>query len=151
MAVARAGQGGIYGTAGKIAGLKQTAKTVLLLETTGNNADVTVYETVTTAMSVSADGLSANITGSQSSTPFLATGPMDNGSTCTTAYTACQARHLEGANYAMADGHVKWFRSSAVSPGIKAATETAAAVSASAAEGTGYTGSGAHAVTFSPI
>lgn len=34
-------------------------------------------------------------------------------------------RHLEGANYAFFDGHVKWLKGSAVSPGLNAASATA--------------------------
>lgn len=150
MAVGRAGQGGIFGIAGKLSSFSQTTKTVLLLETTGNIADVAGNDTIVTAMSVSADGTSANITGSQGSTPFLQTGPLDNGSTCTATYTNCQARHLEGSNYLMADGHVKWLKSSVVSPGLKASAEGNAA-SAGTAEGTAYSGTGAHQITFSPI
>jgi prepilin-type processing-associated H-X9-DG protein len=61
-------------------------------------------------------------------------------------------RHLEGSNFLMADGHVKWLKGDAVSSGTsKAATSIAAQTGDSgsgAAEGTEY--SGAHAVTFSP-
>lgn len=61
-------------------------------------------------------------------------------------------RHLEGSNFLMADGHVKWLRGDAVSTGTKAASSTAAqtGISSGAAEGTEYGGAGAHAVTFSP-
>ena len=150
MAVGRAGQGGIFGIAGKLATFNQTTKTILLLETTGNIADVAGNDTIVTAMSVAADGTAANITGSQGSTPWLQTGALDNGSTCITTNLNCQARHLEGANYLLADGHVKWYKSTAVSPGLKNTSETAAA-SAGVAEGTAYPGAGAHAITFSPI
>jgi prepilin-type N-terminal cleavage/methylation domain-containing protein/prepilin-type processing-associated H-X9-DG protein len=59
-------------------------------------------------------------------------------------------RHLAGANYLMADGHVKWFKSSAISPGYKAANPTDAqdAVAGNAA---GTQNLGGKAVTFSPI
>jgi prepilin-type N-terminal cleavage/methylation domain-containing protein/prepilin-type processing-associated H-X9-DG protein len=59
-------------------------------------------------------------------------------------------RHLAGANYLMADGHVKWFKSSKISPGYKAANSSDAQDATSgAAAGTQNLGSAA--VTFSPI
>lgn len=58
-------------------------------------------------------------------------------------------RHLAGANYLMADGHVKWFKSAQVSPGYKAANATDAQdATTNAAAGTQNLGSAA--VTFSP-
>jgi prepilin-type N-terminal cleavage/methylation domain-containing protein/prepilin-type processing-associated H-X9-DG protein len=49
-------------------------------------------------------------------------------------------RHLEGSNFLFADGHVKWLKGGAVSPGSNAATETSAAVNGSNAAGTGVAG-----------
>ncbi len=57
-------------------------------------------------------------------------------------------RHMEGANYLMGDGHVKWLRGDAVSRG-NLATNSTDAQGSNAAEGTEYSGTGAHAVTFS--
>jgi prepilin-type processing-associated H-X9-DG protein len=55
-------------------------------------------------------------------------------------------RHLEGSNYLMVDGHVKWYRSSSVSSGRPATSSTAA-------QGTNAAGAetSTFAVTFSPI
>jgi prepilin-type processing-associated H-X9-DG protein len=70
--------------------------------------------------------------------------------------TAEQGRHLEGSNFLMADGHVKWYKGSAVSNGLMAANSGDAQEACGAgnvicmAEGTAYSGAGAHAVTFSP-
>lgn len=66
-----------------------------------------------------------------------------------------EGRHLEGANFLMADGHVKWYKGDSVSTGYMAFTTTSAQATGSnhrgaQGEGTEYGGSGAHAVTFSP-
>jgi len=105
--------------------------------------------------------------GGGASTGFYATGVLggDGGTvapdatvtpnTMTTAYFQyATGRHLDGSNYLMADGHVKWLRGEVVSPGYPAAKGTSAqvnAVNSGTAEGTGYSGAGAHAVTFSPV
>jgi prepilin-type processing-associated H-X9-DG protein len=61
-----------------------------------------------------------------------------------------EGRHLSGANYLMADGHVKWLKGDAVSTGKAAASSTDPQdKTAKCAEGTEYSGPGAHAVTFS--
>jgi prepilin-type N-terminal cleavage/methylation domain-containing protein/prepilin-type processing-associated H-X9-DG protein len=61
-----------------------------------------------------------------------------------------EGRHLSGANYLLADGHVKWFKSSAISPGYKAASPTDAQ-EATAGAAAGTQNLGGKAVTFSPI
>jgi len=57
-------------------------------------------------------------------------------------------RHLDGSNFLMGDGHVKWLRGDNVSRG-NLATNATDAQNGNQAEGTGYSGAGAHAVTFS--
>lgn len=57
-------------------------------------------------------------------------------------------RHLDGSNFLMGDGHVKWFRGDAVSTG-NVATNSTDPQGDNPAEGTEYGGPGAHAVTFS--
>ena len=67
------------------------------------------------------------------------------------------ARHTEGANYLMADGHVKWFRINAVSYGPNAQTSTSPQYDGNnpgsrGAAGTSYAGDATHpayAATFS--
>lgn len=67
-------------------------------------------------------------------------------------YTSTTGRHLDGANYVMADGHVKWYRGEKVSVGFTASPDTANQAS------TGYTAAGLKstdmktrfAITFSP-
>jgi prepilin-type processing-associated H-X9-DG protein len=56
-----------------------------------------------------------------------------------------EGRHLEGANYVMADGHAKWFKGSKVSPGGSAATPNDSQTSTLAAG----TANSQFAVTFS--
>lgn len=64
-----------------------------------------------------------------------ATGYM-NGVTTTNqgSYLSAKGRHTEGSNYLFVDGHAKWMRGSAVSPGYNAASETSV-------QGTGGDGS----------
>jgi hypothetical protein len=60
--------------------------------------------------------------------------------------------HSEGSHFILADGHVKWYRGDAVSNGNNAASATDPQVgypNGYAAEGSQYSGPGAHAITFS--
>jgi prepilin-type processing-associated H-X9-DG protein len=58
--------------------------------------------------------------------------------------------HSSGANYLLADGHVKWFRGDNVSPGYAALLTTSAQVNTSPERAAG-TDSTAFQITFSPI
>jgi prepilin-type processing-associated H-X9-DG protein len=62
-------------------------------------------------------------------------------------------RHLDGSNFLMVDGHVKWLLGDKVSGGTTPASETAAQTGTTTgnAEGTGYAGTDKHAVTFSQL
>lgn len=62
-------------------------------------------------------------------------------------FDSTTGRHLEGANYLLADGHVKWYRGDVVSPGYRAASESAAQTSTQAAG----TATSAFQITFSPV
>ncbi len=70
---------------------------------------------------------------------------------CTAGDPAVVPRHMLGANYLLADGHVKYLNPGAVSPGTRAVASTNAvnATNAAEAEGTEYAGTGAHAATWS--
>jgi len=63
-------------------------------------------------------------------------------------------RHLEGANYLAADGHVKWLKASNVSAGRTAfdsgVNSPQTTGNPASAEGTGYSGADKHALTMSP-
>jgi len=52
------------------------------------------------------------------------------------SYISPTGRHTDGANYVMADGHAKWLRSAAVSPGYNAALATDKQVNDNTAAGT---------------
>jgi len=54
-------------------------------------------------------------------------------------YTAGNGLHTGGANYLLADGHAKWFRGSAVSPGY---TQTVSSTTGEATQGTTYEANG---------
>ncbi len=61
------------------------------------------------------------------------------------------ARHTNGANYLLADGHVKWLLPSAVSYGYLAANaDNPASISTDTAEGTNNSTTPLYAATFSP-
>jgi prepilin-type N-terminal cleavage/methylation domain-containing protein/prepilin-type processing-associated H-X9-DG protein len=59
-------------------------------------------------------------------------------------------RHLEGSNYLMVDGHVKWYRGDAVSAGRTAISATSAQTSGVPSRAAG-TNAAPYAITFSPI
>jgi prepilin-type N-terminal cleavage/methylation domain-containing protein/prepilin-type processing-associated H-X9-DG protein len=69
-------------------------------------------------------------------------------------YLTNTGRHLDGSNFLMADGHVKYFRNDQVSGGLTPALPTAQQTGTGTmygnSEGTSYSGTDAHAVTFSP-
>lgn len=59
-------------------------------------------------------------------------------------------RHLEGSNYLMVDGHVKWYRGDSVSAGRTASSTSSAQTGGSPSRAAG-TEAAAYAITFSPI
>jgi prepilin-type processing-associated H-X9-DG protein len=67
-------------------------------------------------------------------------------------YESSDGRHLAGANYLLADGHVKWYKGSAVSAGYAAAAPVDGQVigtgGGNRAAGTANNG---YQITFSPI
>jgi prepilin-type N-terminal cleavage/methylation domain-containing protein/prepilin-type processing-associated H-X9-DG protein len=140
------------GVSGKLSAFNQTSKTVLLFETTGYNTDFGAIDAADDTDGNVGEAQSWASTGSSSqssNTPLpvnLATGQLSG---MTTLTNLKGPRHFDGANYLMADGHVKWLHPQKVSAGQKA-TAPANAQSTNVAEGTGYSGADAHAVTFSP-
>lgn len=60
------------------------------------------------------------------------------------------ARHLEGSNFLAADGHVKWFNPESVCLGQSAGSSSYSGCGQSSAQGAGYQGTGAAAMTMSP-
>ncbi len=162
------------GANGALASLNAAASTVLLCEVQNETA-VIDYPAGDEGGSVgdqfqsaSVNGLDVNVTGTapvdlitnydgtynnfESRNTKYATGPMGgvaptNG---TTYFTGLTGRHTDGSNFLAADGHVKWLRGVAVSPGHTAAAATdAQGKSANLAAGTGNLGNAA--LTFSPV
>jgi prepilin-type N-terminal cleavage/methylation domain-containing protein/prepilin-type processing-associated H-X9-DG protein len=144
-----------------IARFTSTVRTVLLFELRGNYTNVNSIseQGATNGGSIVGDGqnlssyskccTSANVGGGQ-----YATGYIDAWNQSTykpsgyeTQWDGTTGRHLEGANYLFADGHVKWLKSSNVSAGVTAAASTNAQ-GGGKAEGAEASG---HAATFSPI
>ena len=118
--------------------------------------------------SPSADGLDANLNtapadlintnfgNDQFQTTKYASGPMGGvppaGATPTTNFTGTTGIHSDGSNFLAADGHVKWLRGSAVSPGHAASAANVAQAADTGnknAAGTGNLGNAS--LTFSPI
>ena len=151
--------------ASSIASLTAPVKSIMAFESYGYNANPSVPGELKSAASNCFNG-----DGGQ----YFATGPVDNcywsKSTNNPGSAGGQAtkegRHMEGANYLMADGHVKWFRPTAVSGSNSQGSKSTAhdctvspnGLSTSpqdssgdgpCAEGAEYAGTAAHAVTFS--
>lgn len=150
-----------HGGGGALTSLSAPARTVLLAECAGtlavpmNNPDTSSIATnspATTGLALynkpPASLPNAPLEGGTMSTGFLGgrgNAPVANPQ----QWLAAHGLHTEGANYLLADGHVKWLRGDAVSSGDGAAN-SADPQSAYSAEGTAYAGSNGHTVTFSP-
>ena len=145
----------LNGMGGAIAALNAVAKTVMCAEVNGIYADIDNVATAGT--DASANGIHSAGGNGLGLYPFAntvmggsyATGYMGGRGNINMAFKyGALGRHLEGSNFLMADGHVKWLRGEAVSSG-NAAVNSTNAQGSNAAEGTEYSGPGAHAVTFS--
>ena len=133
------GSGTVYGISGAISKIGSPANSVMLFESTGQTADVT------SPTSVAPIGR-ADDTGGIGGAGKLATGPIDGENAADTAATP-MGRHTNGANYLLADGHVKWLQGVKVSTGNPPASPTTPQGGGNA-EGTQV---GLHVVTFSPF
>ena len=158
--------------------LNATARTVLLLESANTSGQITSGKE-SDRVSPAAWGMPINVaivSTSGGNSGWYATGFMAGrgGATPTnpaedpvTMYSTnddpggfqySYGRHMSGSNFLMADGHVKWLMGDAVSTGLAAtlgtdvqgAADCSFSVVSYCAEGTAYSGAGAHAVTFSP-
>ncbi|RYG65227.1 DUF1559 domain-containing protein [bacterium] len=143
-----------------IASMSSPSRTVLLFEIRGNFTNVgnISEQGATNGGSTVGDGTNlsnysgcctmAAVTGVQ-----FATGKMDGWNQGyapgghATQWDDTTGRHLEGANYAFADGHVKWLKATNVSAGNTAAAATNPQ-GGGRAEGADAAG---HGATFSPI
>ena len=166
-----------------------TSRTVLLFETAETGGTITSpngQEVGSTYSTAAGTGLPSGYVGScitlggvaSNNAGFFATGFMGgrggtglpypaNGESAALggAYLNGTGIHMDGSNFLMIDGHVKWLKGDAVSTGAGAKVSTNAQTYSGSgdscgyapniepdgpsAEGTAYTGSGAHAVTFS--
>jgi len=154
------------GKTGSIASVAAPASTVMLFEIANSNADIESINEGTgdgtanpngDTESAAGNGLASasapttlyytyNAVPGPIAPPQLATGYIDGLSN-----TSLQkdGRHVEGSNYLLGDGHVRWHRPSSVSPGENADTkDDREGLHGNNAEGTAY---GKHAATFSAI
>jgi prepilin-type N-terminal cleavage/methylation domain-containing protein/prepilin-type processing-associated H-X9-DG protein len=146
---------------GVLAGQSSPASTVLLVEVQGAQADllnVSDDTTTTNYASPGADGGDtsngyidfADPNGHYAVGPSATVGMGNPPRTGGNYQRLGPARHTDGANFAMADGHVKYLRPASVSPGFAAQ----AATNGQDVPSTGYaagTGASTFAATFSPL
>jgi prepilin-type N-terminal cleavage/methylation domain-containing protein/prepilin-type processing-associated H-X9-DG protein len=155
---------------GAIAGFTSTSKTVMLFEVAASSAyldrpNVANEGQLSSPTTLAGNGITlyscpggnqiqfglydTGFTGGRSGT-VVAIPSAVSGTTAFAAngnFVSEQGRHLEGSNYLMVDGHVKWYKGSAISTG-NAAASAAAAQTATEAAGTSNS---QYAVTYSPF
>jgi len=115
------------GIGGALAQMGSPARSVLLYESSGGVADMTSPNdgndtTANPSVPASSGSVLYNgdfndyyAQGINEGSPAMATGTV--GGTTGTVFTHARAYHTEGDNWLLVDGHVKWLRMSAVSPG----------------------------------
>ena len=113
------------GPGGKLAADTSPAKTVQLFEVTNNLCNVTNPLELTSTVGAGP----ANNNQWMSNNAVYSTGKCGNPQWPDTSPTMLDAayptgRHTDGANYALADGHAKYLKGIAVSPGTDAVNET---------------------------
>lgn len=154
---------------GKISAMTSASRTVMLFECTATAANLEDIYAATGYGSAASWGLPNDFTwqslhgggwyatgfmggrgGTVASDPAAAMSP-----TLTGYFQYSTGRHMDGSNFLMADGHVKWLKGDQVSTGDSAANSKQAQTTNttyptnSLAEGTEYAGADVHAVTFS--
>jgi len=137
----------------KLAALVAPAKTVMVGESVGIAGAMTTNGTFDNISPVSYGLFSTKKDGGSVN---RATGAYPNVASTWNVPWAGTPRHFDGANYLLADGHVKWYKPDAVSAGARATSETAYhAQTANRAAGTSgawnAAGTSSPAITFSPI
>ncbi len=144
---------------GRLSGQSAPASTVMLFEVVGDAAALSATNTDTTsAVGNGGDGAGDGYidrnplnSGAPCTAVFYATGYL--GSPVRTTSESCTKTptglHTDGANYALADGHVKFLRGAAVSPGAVAASATNGQDVPTVGNAAG-TGAPGFAATFSP-
>ena len=159
------------GSTGALAAMNSSASTVLLCEVQQMVTEVNDPDNEEGATqghhysSPSADGLDANLNtapadlintnfgNDQFQTTKYASGPMGGIAASSAAdFTGTTGIHSDGSNFLAADGHVKWLRGSAVSPGVAASAANVAQAADTGNKNAAGTGSlGNASLTFSPI
>ena len=104
-----------------LASFNAPAKTVTVCEMKGININYSNNTPFVTDMPGSGVSLTFGINGW--GVPSLATGLL--GQRGISGWAANSARHTEGSNFLAGDGHVKWYRGAAVSPGLNNSSSTA--------------------------
>jgi len=148
----------------KISAATAPAKTVLLCEAFGSVADVASITEATNAGIYSPSTNGPGNTQGGSSIAGLATGCLGGDPSSCPGPTAPSwvhyntARHTDGSNFLMCDGHAKWLRGATVSRGDVASAancnqDNSPAVTgcASGEQAAGTQSSSAYAATFSPV
>jgi len=141
------------GADGHLSSLTAPTKSVLLFETTGiacQPAKVSDASSNYNNYSPTGEGFGLYAFDGYGTGGKYATGAI-GGQYDPGQFDGLKGRHLDGANYLMGDGHVKWYRGDAVSRGNRPAnsTDPQGTDGGNRSEGTEYSGPGAHAVTFS--
>ena len=117
------------------AGLTSTAKTVLLFEDTGKTADLNLNINNNGGFPQDVGGAGIGLAGDgdckfAGGSWHYATGwlgglaPTTGGQPLVDFDSKQTGRHTDGSNYLLADGHAKWYRGAAVSPGPSALNPT---------------------------
>ncbi len=114
---AASGQAPYYGTYGSVALLNAPSLTVALFEVSGQPIDPS---NPNENASLSTNGASYCFTGATYPCPSpkrLATGYLAGRGNSNSLFDSSVGRHMDGANYMMCDGHVKWYMGNQVSTG----------------------------------
>lgn len=141
-----------------IARFSATAKTVMLFEVNGFEANVALLNEASASGTLSPSGALALQTGPLNSlSPYepkpraVTGGFMATGHSYECQESNCPPIHFNGSNYLLADGHVKWLKPTAVSPGYRATEPTdATRLGSPAGAWAEGTANGTRAATFSP-
>ena len=140
---------------GTLASQSAPASTVMLCEVSGIHADPSNYGSDRSSFGDGGDGGSGG-SGYLYSSGGYQTGQMGNPRRSGVWYSAPTGRHTDGSNFLLSDGHVKWLRPVAVSPGptptaLGCAQDACPPRNYGSAASTDALSPGNFAATFSPL